>query len=604
MLVGSPSMLILSAPDDHLWENFQKGHSIARNKAGKLLRTHWERSRELGVKADGPAAPEGVSGGDLAVRRDRAEAVFAEGSPLLEQFTQELSTRNVIAVLTDSDGVVLVEHGGGKFKSTAVKTRLVEGARWDEATRGTNAIGTVLSLGTPVGVIGAAHFERVNHGLFCYASPIRDVLGRIVAVLDVSGKVTDDHSSFAFSIEATTVAVERILRVRAYAAAMPGGLRLLESMLERCAVGAILVEHSGAVRTLNEKAANLLGAAATTLTGRTCESVLGYTFATLRDESIHRGGRSLRVETDRGACYAEALPIGFGTDETFAVLIYLEPEVSFGALPKRERERDRGDREPSSKQLGPALSSLRGSDPHFALARKAAEGLALTDTSFLIVGESGTGKKRVARAVHAASARQDEPFTLLTASTSTDLEMMIFGRGSKKGPAIAGQLDQSEGGTLYVDEIQDFPKVIQTALAKALSTRTYKRIGDAELRQLHGRLVFASTLKPKDLLTSLVPELRDAMGSQIIALPSVRDRGDKVELAFNALVEGESSSGDPWELADDARAVIASHAWPGNLGELVFVMQEAKGLCGVARLVSARDLYAAMAKWNARTRFA
>jgi sigma-54 dependent transcriptional regulator, acetoin dehydrogenase operon transcriptional activator AcoR len=455
----------------------------------------------------------------------------------------------------------------------------------------------VLSLGNAVGVIGAAHFERVNHGLFCYASPIRDVLGRIVAVLDVSGKVTDDHSSFPFSIEATTVAVERILRVRAYAAAMPGGLRLLESMLERCAVGAILVEHSGAVRTLNEKAANLLGASAASLTGRTCESVLGYTFATLRDESLHRGGRSLRVETDRGACYAEALPIGFGTHETFAVLVYVEPEVSFGALPRRERDRDR---EPSSKQLGPALSSLRGSDPHFALARKAAESLALTDASFLIVGESGTGKKRVARAVHAASARQDEPFTLLTASTSVDLERMIFGCGGKRGPATLGLLEQSEGGTLYVDEIQEFPKPLQSAIAKALKTGTYKRIGDTELRQLHGRLVFASTLKPKELLTSLAPELRDAMGPQIISLPSVRDRGDKVELAFNALVEGESTSEDPWELADDARAVIASHGWPGNLGELVFVMHEAKALCGAARLVSARDLYAAMAKWNAR----
>jgi sigma-54 dependent transcriptional regulator, acetoin dehydrogenase operon transcriptional activator AcoR len=588
-------MLILRTPGANVWKRYVNGESIERTKTGRLLYGHWERSREQGVDPKGSAHPEGVTGGDLAVRRDRAQDAIAEGAPLLNQVSAALSDRHAIAVLTDQDGVILLQRGGGRFESTAAKVRLVEGARWNEGSRGTNAIGTALAHGGPVAVVGAAHYEKTNHGLFCYAAPVKDPLGRIVALLDVTGKLADNDATLALSVMATATAVERILNARAYSQAVPGGLRLLEGMLDRCAVGAIVIEHPGIVRMMNDKAAVLLGVTPSRTVGRTSEAITGYPFATLRDEALHPRGRALRIEGERLTAYAEAEPLTFGSGEPFAVLLYLEPEVPF-ALPK--------DRDSSSIDVTAKLPSLRGSDPQFALVRKAAERLARSGDPFVLLGDHGTGKKRVARSVHGASERRNDPFLVLTASAEDEspdaLSIRLFGRGGKRGAALIGQLEAAAGGTLYVDEVQKLPKDLQSTLGEAIKNQAFRRLGETTQRQLQARLIFASTMRVKDLLTSVAPELQEVMGQNLLTIPRVRDRGDKVELALGALLEGEHSSNDPWELDDEARAFIANHPWEGNLAELVFVMHEAKSSAGGSGLVGSRELRVALGRWNAR----
>jgi sigma-54 dependent transcriptional regulator, acetoin dehydrogenase operon transcriptional activator AcoR len=586
-------MLILRTPGVDVWKRYVGGESIERTKAGRLVHGHWERARGYGVDPKGTSYPTGVTGGDLAVRRDRAQDAIAEGAPLLNTVSAALSDRHAIAVLTDHDGVILMQRGGGKFESTATKIRLVEGARWNESVRGTNAIGTALAHGGPVAVLGTAHYEKSNHGLFCYAAPIKDPLGRIVAVLDVSGKLADNDPTLALSVMATATAVERILNARAYSQAVPGGLRLLGSMLDRCAVGAMVIEHPGIVRLINDKAAVLLGVSPSKALGRTTEAMTGYPFATLRDEALHPRGRALRIEGERLTVYAQVEPLLFGSNEPFALLLYLEPEVPF-ALPK--------DRE-SSGEVTAKLPALRGSDPQFALVRKAAERLARSNDPFVLLGDQGTGKKRVARSVHDASTRRNEPFLVLASKASEPsdaLSIRLFGRGGKRGPAMIGQLEAAASGTLYVDEVQKLPKDVQTTLADAVKNQAFRRVGDSTQRQLQARLIFASTLRVKELLTTLAPELQEVMGQNLLTIPRIRDRGDKVELALGALMEGEQSGYDPWELDDDARAFIVNHPWEGNLGELMFVMHEAKASASGSGLVGTRELRVALARWNAR----
>jgi len=172
----------------------------------------WHRAAMTGVRPDGHAPPEGVDSQALASLRAELDEVFTTGARILAPLEQELVRRNLVALLTDARGTILMARGGGAFSKTAARTRLVEGACWSERVRGTNAIGTALVERCPVKVIGTAHYERVNHGLFCCAVPIWSGEGEVVAVVDVTGRI-EDEDSFA-ELAATSVAyrLEQALR--------------------------------------------------------------------------------------------------------------------------------------------------------------------------------------------------------------------------------------------------------------------------------------------------------------------------------------------------------------------------------------------------------
>jgi len=101
-----------------------------------------------------------------------------------------MSPSGLLTLVTGASGVIVRARGGDAFSDEVRKTRLVEGARWDEGARGTNAIGTAIVEAQPIAVVGRAHFEAVNHGLFCYAAPVLDPFGEVVAVLDVTGPLS------------------------------------------------------------------------------------------------------------------------------------------------------------------------------------------------------------------------------------------------------------------------------------------------------------------------------------------------------------------------------------------------------------------------------
>ncbi len=155
---------------------------LAEPKAPRV-RECWGRALALGVRADSEAYPAGTNGSDLAHRRDRLADVLREERAMLDPIAARLAQPAFVAIVADPDGVILASRGGGDFTDPAARVRLVEGARWSEDARGTNAIGTAIVEKRAIAVIGEAHYEaRKYKGLFCYATPVCDPYGDIVAV--------------------------------------------------------------------------------------------------------------------------------------------------------------------------------------------------------------------------------------------------------------------------------------------------------------------------------------------------------------------------------------------------------------------------------------
>ncbi len=169
------TVLVLDEPlDVTLRDRFHEERVSVRERSEHPLLSRWGRAVEAGVRADALAHPEGVAASELQTRRERLQEVFREESALLGPIASDFASRSLVAIVADSEGVIVSAHGGGAFVETAARTRLVEGASWAESVRGTNAIGTALVEGGPVAVVGGAHFELRNSRLFCYASPVRD----------------------------------------------------------------------------------------------------------------------------------------------------------------------------------------------------------------------------------------------------------------------------------------------------------------------------------------------------------------------------------------------------------------------------------------------
>ena len=583
-------MLRLIEDEPGLWERFQRDPSLAKlsksvpteGAAHPLVLTRWERSRELGVVADSAAHPIGVPNHDLVVRRDAALAELREGYTLVAALEAEVTRRGLLAIVSDADGVIVRARGGDLFPDTVRGARLVEGARWDEGARGTNAIGTAIAESQPVAVVGRAHFETVNHGLFCYAAPVRGAFGERVAVLDVSGPVAFDQPEIGVAVGRAAAALEDALRAHAYAQTEVGSRPLLERMIDRSSSAAILLEWPGVVRKMNFAASEELDGGA----AQTVERLFGIGWDDLVREAAH--GPAV-FETRRRRFRVEFEPVRSAFGRTLALLCFLETESTRG------RARVPASAPPPSpssvRTLPTAFDPIVAHDPAVLAAKQVAARLAPSDLPVLLLAETGTGKELFAHAIHGASKRASGPLVALNcgALTGTLLESELFGYapGAFTGASRSGadgKLAAAHRGTLFLDEIADMPAAVQAMLLRFLEDGTYTRLGEAAARRADVRLIGATCRDLPKLVESgtFRRDLFFRIQGGCIRLPPLRERVDRLELA-RALVRScaaAQGAGRPPELTPSAESWILGHSWPGNVRELKTAILHALALAG------------------------
>ncbi len=222
---------------------------------------------------------------------------------------------------------------------------------------------------------------------------------------------------------------------------------------------------------------------------------------------------------------------------------------------------------------------LIGSSPAMREVQKRI-GLAASsrDATVLIVGETGTGKELVARAIHRHSARAAKPFVAVNcvAIPADLLESELFGhvRGAFTGALQprAGRFREADSGTLFLDEIGDMSLPMQAKMLRVLQDRLVMPVGGSSAQQLDVRIV-AATLHD---LPGLVQEgkFREDLFYRLnvfrIALPPLRERGsDVLALAEHFLHQSQT----PKKLSTSAAKALLEHPWPGNVRELENLMR-------------------------------
>jgi DNA-binding NtrC family response regulator len=229
-----------------------------------------------------------------------------------------------------------------------------------------------------------------------------------------------------------------------------------------------------------------------------------------------------------------------------------------------------------------SADGLIGRAPAFVAMMEQVARVAPTDTSVLLLGETGTGKEMVARAIHEASARAHAPFVPVDCSglAETLVESELFGheKGAFTG-ALArktGLVEAAAGGTLFLDEVGDIPLGLQVKLLRLLETGTFRRVGGIEPQHTSFRLVAAThrDLEQRVRDDRFRADLYYRLAAFPIRLPALRERRDDVPLLADSLL-ARLGCQHPHRLAPDALECLLRHDFPGNVRELRNILERA-----------------------------
>jgi formate hydrogenlyase transcriptional activator len=226
----------------------------------------------------------------------------------------------------------------------------------------------------------------------------------------------------------------------------------------------------------------------------------------------------------------------------------------------------------------PKFEGIVGTSPALKAVMSQVEIVAPTESSVLILGETGTGKELIARAIHNCSPRQGRAFVKLNSAAMPSglLESELFGheKGAFTG-AIAqriGRFELADGGTLFLDEVGDIPLEIQPKLLRVIQEQEFERLGNTRTIRVDVRLVAATNSNLEQKMAD--KEFRDDLYYRLnvfpIVIPPLRERREDIPVLVRHFVlkYGCRMKKEIETIPDKAMKALAEYDWPGNIREL------------------------------------
>ncbi|MBO3275458.1 sigma-54-dependent Fis family transcriptional regulator [Pseudomonas sp. Milli4] len=538
-------------------ERLQSDGAVPAGVLREEIDASWRRSREHGLDCD--------SGTEQVLdSRTKPEILLANNRLLLDAATPELDYlhqrqgQDGLIILANADATILSVEGAREELKSRGLADITQGACWSEAARGTNALGTALVEGRPTQIDCGEHYlERLSR-FSCTSVPIEGPQGTLLGVLDMTreGPLAGPRESLSL----LSLAVCQI-EARLFTVSHPGQIVLAfhyrRQFLDSAWQGLLALSLDGKVLAVSGQACQLLGMQREALVGRRSEEFLGMR------------GEQLLARLSQGGVGAIQTPKG----ELFYKTLQAPLRSHSLSVPARVSARP--------AQNSPSLEALAGANPRYARAlRMARQGL-LNDLPVLLLGETGSGKEVVARALHQASARSDKPFVAVNCAAIPEglIESELFGyregafTGSRRG-GMVGRLQQAHGGTLFLDEIGDMPLALQARLLRVLQERKVAPLGAGEEQDIDVALICAThrDLKRQVEEKHFREDLYYRVNGISVRLPALRERDDLGALAVSLL---EKLGARGVSLSDEFSALLADYHWPGNIRQLEMVLRTA-----------------------------
>lgn len=495
----------------------------------------WRRSQAFGLDLDQHPNIEALSHPQMREVIERNEALVRAARGEIEALYDDVRSAGGIAILTDPHGVILATTGNIDFAERAARVSLRPGVDWNEASIGTNAIGTAIAEQREIAVTGAQHFFEAHRILSCSAVPILDPAGRVIGVLDLSN---DADLPQTHTLALVKRAVEQIER-RLFESRFGHHERLhfhVDPNLVDSPHEGLLAFDEGCLVGANRYGLDLLGLE---------WSSLGL----LRFDEIFDTERS-RLSRD-----------GTAVDGRLRTL---RGSTMFGRL------------SPPPRAIAPrraAVAPGTGDDDFEVifdddLAKRLDRAVRLVDAGvpILITGEIGSGKEAFARRLHADSRRREGPLQVVDCSAMAegDLEAALFGRGEARD----GFLARAAGGILLLEAIETLPLAVQIRLEKALKAGPAAADGDrAEAADVAVVSTTHTGLQAATASGAFRRDLAMRLSAYTVEIEPLRRRPDHRALIAGVWARIAPPPGGA-RLTPEALAALADYHWPGNYRQL------------------------------------
>jgi transcriptional regulator of acetoin/glycerol metabolism len=621
-------------------------------RAEFIQRSH-QRSVGLGLTRSEMADIEPMVRSDLKQARERNQRLYLHAAPVMHMLFEQIVNTESMIVLTDAAGTILHSVGDDDFLQRADKVALSPGANWAEHSKGTNAIGTALFEGVPTLVHGPEHFIHANSFLTCSASPIFDPRGNMLGVLDVTGDYRSYHQHTMGLVRMSARMIENHwlsddynnrLRLHFHSRA-----EFIGTLLE----GILVVGPDGKMLGANRGALDQLGLSGAALRAQTLGSLLGTSTAAVYDHfrmplsapmhlSLPNGqtfyasakfdwpsrpvvaglglldasdpapfssaGLPATASASDSAAAAEAslsseAPGASGASESPARAGLIEPiellATRAGASAGGNNNNSNNNASPTATPMikRSGLQYLRTGDAQVDVLVQKIQRILDRDIPLLILGETGTGKELLARAVHLDSKRARQPFVAVNCASIPEslIEAELFGyedgafTGARRKGA-PGRILQANGGTLFLDEIGDMPQALQARLLRVLQERSVTPLGSNKSISVDIAVFCATHRNLREMIArqTFREDLYYRVNGLAVRLPALRERSD-LDVIVQRILLSERPHDVP-KLCPQVAELFRRYTWPGNIRQLANVLRTAAVMSAGETLITSAHL--------------
>ena len=560
---------------------------LDHNHVTKIDNSH-ERCAALGLSRIERLDFSPLGRSDLVVARERNQRLYAHAAPVMEMLFEQIVNTDSMVVLCDATGTIIHSIGDHDFLTRASKVALQPGVNWSEQSKGTNAVGTALIEESPTLVHADEHYMHANHFLTCSAAPILDPRGNILGVLDVSGDQRTYHQHTMGLVKMSARMIENHWLTDDYRNVMRLHFHSRVEFIGTLMEGILAVSQDGKLVGANRGALEQLGLSGAALRMHSLSTLFGTSVSALVDRFRSPLAQPLPVELSSGRqfhVYARFnWPVWHGMDSGPTQVSDVTPVgESGGPSPFQPTP---GPRDTVSRQAATGeragLSSLITGDAQVGTLVDKIRRVINRDIPILILGETGTGKELLARAIHQDSERARQPFVAVNCASipETLIEAELFGyeegafTGARRKGAV-GKIVQANGGTLFLDEIGDMPLTLQAHLLRVLQERQVTPLGSAKAVSVDVMLVCATHRNLREMIEqkSFREDLYYRLNGLAVRLPPLRERSDLMALV-ERILERENPD-RRLRLSPDVLRLFQGYHWPGNVRQLFNVLRTA-----------------------------
>ncbi|MGE8323668.1 MAG: sigma-54-dependent Fis family transcriptional regulator [Pseudomonas sp.] len=511
----------------------------------QLIQASWARCREHGLQPQQVPDFDCLTRAELSALLERRQALLRlTREEVLPQYAHLLGNASYLVMLADANGCLLDTWGPRRFIEPRQQHGFSAGAHWHERGVGTNALGTTLVCAEAIHVAQDEHFLRQNRYLSSAAAPLFDAARQLVGVLDVASDGYLPASQTLGLVRMMSQSLENRLILAEHA---DRHVQLMfnsaSDNLDSPWAGLLVFDEHGQVLAANHRADSLLG------------------------------GNPLRHNIEQLFQLPLQQLLSHPRQQPFAL-----------QAPGRNRLHCQW-QPPRAATQHPAAGN---SEPRLTKALAQAGLLLEKDIPVLVQGETGVGKEVFVDTLHRASSRASLPLVAVNCAAIpaelVESELFGYDKGAFTGAHHKGNpglIRKADHGILFLDEIGDMPLPTQARLLRVLQSRSVQPLGSGEPVAVDIRVVSASN---RDLAEEVRAgrfrqDLYYRIAGLAVVLPPLRERADR-RLLIEQLHARYREPGQPARLPAAIIDLLDQHPWPGNLRELVSVLQVALALAG------------------------